>query len=92
MQTDLEFKTQHLDTKSASFCAAKWYNATIWLGSGMTTSCHHPLPHKIDVEQLASNPKLLHNTPENSDAKCSAASVQADVSIVGKLKTWEKSS
>ena len=35
---DLEFKKQKLDTKSASFCAAKWYNATIWLGSGMTTS------------------------------------------------------
>ncbi len=64
MQTDLIFKSNHLDTKSASFCAAKWYNATIWLGSGMTTSCHHPLPHKIDVEALASNPKLLHNTPE----------------------------
>jgi len=41
---DLEFKKQKLDTKSGSFCAAKWYNATIWLGSGMTTSCHHPLP------------------------------------------------
>ena len=30
---DLEFKQQVLDTKSASFCGAKWYNATIWLGS-----------------------------------------------------------
>ena len=49
---DLEFKKQKLDTKSASFCAAKWYNATIWLGSGMTTSCHHPLPHKIDLEAI----------------------------------------
>ena len=39
---DLEFKQTVLDTKSASFCGAKWYNATIWLGSGMTTSCHHP--------------------------------------------------
>jgi hypothetical protein len=68
MQTDLIFKTNHLDTKSASFCAAKWYNATIWLGSGMTTSCHHPLPHKIDVEALEHNPKLLHNTPEKKEA------------------------
>ena len=42
---DLEYKKQILDTKSASFCGAKWFNATIWLGSGMTTSCHHPLPH-----------------------------------------------
>jgi len=69
MQTDLIFRANHLDTKSESFCAAKWYNATIWLGSGMTTSCHHPLPHKIDVEALASNPKLLHNTPEKKQQR-----------------------
>ena len=49
---DLKFKKEKLDTKSASFCGAKWYNATIWLGSGMTTSCHHPLPHKIDLEEI----------------------------------------
>ena len=47
---DLQFKKEKLDTKSESFCGAKWYNATIWLGSGMTTSCHHPLQHKIDLE------------------------------------------
>jgi len=61
---DLEFKQQVLDTKSASFCAAKWYNATIWLGSGQTTSCHHPPAHKIDLEELKTNPKALHNTVE----------------------------
>ena len=61
---DLEFKRTILDTKSASFCAAKWYNATIWLGSGMTTSCHHPPAHAIDTKQLASNPSALHNTVE----------------------------
>ena len=44
-------------------CGAKWYNATIWLGSGMTTSCHHPLPHKVSVEDVIANPKALHNTP-----------------------------
>ena len=49
---DLEYKKKILDTKSQSFCGAKWYNATIWLGSGMTTSCHHPLPHKIDLEEI----------------------------------------
>ena len=48
-ETDHQYKTRVIDTKSESFCAAKWYNATIWLGSGMTTSCHHPLPHKIDI-------------------------------------------
>jgi hypothetical protein len=61
---DLEFKQQILDTKSASFCAAKWYNATIWLGSGMTTSCHHPPAHLVDVDTLRDNPRLLHNTDQ----------------------------
>jgi organic radical activating enzyme len=61
---DLEFRQQVLDNISDSFCAAKWYNATIWLGSGMTTSCHHPPAHRVDQEQVAANPKLLHNTKE----------------------------
>ena len=61
---DLEFKQKILDPKSSSFCAAKWYNATIWLGSGMTTSCHHPPAHLVDQEQVKQNPKLLHNTLE----------------------------
>ena len=60
--TDLEFRRQHLDTKSASFCAAKWYNATIWLGSGQTTSCHHPPAHTIDTQALKTNPNAIHNT------------------------------
>jgi hypothetical protein len=64
-----DFKQQHLDTRSASFCGAKWYNATIWLGSGMTTSCHHPLPHKIDAKKLKDNPKLIHNTPEKKEQR-----------------------
>jgi len=59
---DLEFRQQVLDPKSASFCAAKWYNATIWLGSGQTTSCHHPLPHAIDPEAIKHNPSAIHNT------------------------------
>jgi organic radical activating enzyme len=59
---DLEFKKQILDSKSMSFCAAKWYNATIWLGSGQSTSCHHPPAHSIDTEELKTNPKAIHNT------------------------------
>ena len=61
-ETDLEYKRRVIDIKSESFCGAKWYNATIWLGSGMTTSCHHPLPHKVEVEDVIKNPKALHNT------------------------------
>lgn len=59
---DLDFKHQVLDKMSASFCAAKWYNATIWLGSGMTTSCHHPPAHSIDINALKVNPSALHNS------------------------------
>ena len=61
---DSEFKKQVLDPLSASFCAAKWYNATIWLGSGQTTSCHHPPAHLIDKDKVGINPKLLHNTDQ----------------------------
>jgi organic radical activating enzyme len=64
---DLDFKHQVLDTKSASFCAAKWYNATIWLGSGQTTSCHHPPAHAVDLEELKTNPAALHNTAKKKD-------------------------
>ena len=60
---DLEFKQQVLDPKG-TFCAAKWYNATIWLGSGQTTSCHHPPAHSIDVEAIKTNPSAIHNTVE----------------------------
>ena len=63
-ETDLEYKRRVIDIKSESFCGAKWYNATIWLGSGMTTSCHHPLPHKVEVADVIANPKALHNTQQ----------------------------
>jgi len=63
-ETDLEYRQRVIDIKSDSFCAAKWYNATIWLGSGQTTSCHHPLPHQVTVEEVKANPKALHNTPQ----------------------------
>ena len=68
-ETDLQYKARVLDPKSASFCGAKWYNATIWLGSGMTTSCHHPLPHKVSVEDVIANPKALHNTPQKKEER-----------------------
>jgi len=61
--TDLEIK-QWIDEFSPSFCAAKWYNATIWLGSGMTTSCHHPPAHLVNVADVTLNPKALHNSPQ----------------------------
>lgn len=64
---DLEFRQQVLDELSSSFCAAKWYNATIWLGSGMTTSCHHPPAHLVDKDKVRINPRLLHNTDQKKE-------------------------
>ena len=64
---DLEFRQQVLDPMSPSFCAAKWYNATIWLGSGQTTSCHHPPAHLVDKDKVTTNPRLLHNTDQKKE-------------------------
>lgn len=60
----LQYKKRVIDIKSDSWCAAKYYNATIWLGSGQTTSCHHPPAHAIDAEAIKTNPSALHNTPQ----------------------------
>ena len=63
-ETHREFKARMIDPVSESFCGAKWYNATIWLGSGMTTSCHHPPAHKVDVDEVKFNPRALHNSSQ----------------------------
>ncbi len=61
-ETHREFKTRMIDPVSELFCGAKWYNATIWLGHGGTTSCHHPPAHQIDLEEIKTNPSAIHNT------------------------------
>lgn len=60
----IEYKKRIIDPISDSFCAAKWNNATIWLGSGTTASCHHPPAHKIDINEITRNPKAIHNTKQ----------------------------
>ena len=57
-----EFKERMIDPVSESFCGAKWLNATIWLGHGGTTSCHHPPAHQIDLEEIKTNPSAIHNS------------------------------
>jgi hypothetical protein len=61
-ETDNEYRTRVIDPISDSFCAAKWLNATIWLGHGGTASCHHPPAHNIDKEEIKTNPSAIHNT------------------------------
>lgn len=57
-----DYKVRVIDPISESYCSAKWYNATIWLGHGQTTSCHHPPAHNIDLEEIKTNPSAIHNT------------------------------
>ena len=61
-QNYLDFKKNILDVHSPTMCAAKWMDATIWLYSGLTASCHHPPNHAISQEEIAINPAALHNT------------------------------
>jgi organic radical activating enzyme len=62
----LQFRNSILNSKSASFCGAKWGNSTLWLNSGETSSCHLPPVHKIDPEQILLDPAKLHNTDHKS--------------------------
>ena len=61
-ETFQEYRDRAINPISSSFCGAKWYNATIWLGNGVTTSCHHPPAHKIPIEELKRNYTAIHNT------------------------------
>lgn len=51
-----------LENVGCGFCLAKWTQVTIHLLNGTTHSCHHPIPHKIPLEELKNNPNALHNT------------------------------
>ncbi len=57
-----QYKERMIDSISTSYCAAKWYNATIWLGHGQTTSCHHPPGHWIPLDELKKDHTAIHNT------------------------------
>jgi organic radical activating enzyme len=63
------WRDSRLNTISRSFCAAKWYNASLHLGHGYTNSCHLPLPHPIDIDEIKTNPSALHNTKLKKEAR-----------------------
>lgn len=65
----LEYRKRLMDPISGSFCAAKWLNATIWLNSGYTASCHHPPAHKISETEILTNPSAIHNTAVKKQAR-----------------------
>ena len=80
-----KYKERVLDTKSSSFCGAKWYYATVWLNTGQTTACHHPLPHQIDANEVLKNPKLLSNTPQKKKER---AEMQKGIQCKGCDYCW----
>lgn len=57
-----DYRKRVMDPISSSFCAAKWLNATLWLGNGATASCHLPPAHKIPISEIEKDPSALHNT------------------------------
>jgi MoaA/NifB/PqqE/SkfB family radical SAM enzyme len=65
----IKYRDDTLNSKSESFCGAKWGNSTIWLHSGKTTSCHHPSPHDINIDDIAKDPSMLHNTREKMERR-----------------------
>lgn len=49
------------DAVSPTYCAAKWFEGTIWLDKGVTASCHHtPLD---PIKLLPGKPESLFNSP-----------------------------
>jgi organic radical activating enzyme len=60
---------KQIDSVGKGFCAAKWYNSTIWLSNGRTASCHHPAAHSIPARALIANHKVLHNTPHKKEMR-----------------------
>jgi organic radical activating enzyme len=64
-----EYRDRVINAKSPSFCGAKWYNATTWLGSGTTTSCHHPPAHKIPLEEVEADFTAIHNTKHKKEMR-----------------------
>lgn len=57
-----DYRERTINSISKTFCGAKWYQSTIWLNNGTTSSCNHPLPSKIPLDELAVSYKALHNT------------------------------
>jgi len=58
-----------LNETGPGMCLAKWTQVTMHLGVGLTHSCHHPVAHKIDLEELKDNPSALHNTGVKKKAR-----------------------
>lgn len=63
------FKEEKMDPISPSYCAAKWYEGTIWLYQGSTANCHHNPFHKIVLDPA--KPSSVYNTPQKIEERVS---------------------
>lgn len=54
---------------SKTMCYAKWAQVSLHLTNGTTHSCYHPPAHKIDIEELKTNPSALHNTAQKKEER-----------------------
>jgi len=45
-----------------TMCTAKFFTSTLYLQSGQTHSCYHPLPHQVGLDEIIDNPSAIHNS------------------------------
>jgi len=67
--SDAEIAKENLSQISETFCLAKWKQVSLHLPTGLNNSCYHPPLHQIPLENLDSNPSLLHNTPYKKEQR-----------------------
>ena len=51
-----------LDKTGPGFCLAKWYHVSMHLHTGTNHSCYHPMPRRVELEEITANPSALHNS------------------------------
>lgn len=68
-QSNRNNMTDLLNKTGPGFCLAKWTQVTMHLGNGLTHSCHHPITHKIPLDELKTNPTALHNTSHKKERR-----------------------
>jgi hypothetical protein len=66
---DFNDTKEKLNSVGCGFCLAKWTQVTMHLHNGTTHSCHHPEPHKIQLEEIKTNHTALHNSKIKKEAR-----------------------
>jgi hypothetical protein len=67
--TDFDVTKEKLNSVGCGFCLAKWTQVTMHLHNGTTHSCHHPVPHKVTLNELERNHTALHNSNVKKKAR-----------------------